>query len=376
MEDRDTPIDDVPLVSKQVVRGADRLTAVPREVARQLEMLEAVARRTGNAVIVTDPRGRIEWVNEGFRRLTGYEASDALGHRPAELLQGPDTSVEVRRQMGAAISAGRPFDVVVLNYKKTGEQYWVHIEAEPTRDATGSLNGYIALETDVTERRIAEGREDLAKRISDGLLQATCVEEACRIITTELVGTLDVRTAQAWTVEPGSPTLRYVTGARADEAGQGWLDVSSSREFRRGTEWVVGVGAPGVAWGTGLPCVKVDFWEQDNNGQYSRRAEAARLGGIRTVLAAPVKGPDGVVAVLEVGGSHRYPGHDRLPALLEYVARQLAAFLARHESRTAFEALFQSSPDALLVLDDQGVVTAANRRAEEMFQEVNGRSIM
>ncbi|MFZ9886974.1 MAG: sensor histidine kinase, partial [Myxococcota bacterium] len=43
---------------------------------------------------------------------------------------------------------------------------------------------------------------------------------------------------------------------------------------------------------------------------------------------------------------------------------------------TAFVALFQSCPDALLVLDDVGVVTAANRRAEEMFQEVNGRSIM
>jgi len=54
----------------------------PGDAARQLELLTAIASRTANGVIVTDRGGRIEWVNDGFTRLTGYEASEAGAARP------------------------------------------------------------------------------------------------------------------------------------------------------------------------------------------------------------------------------------------------------------------------------------------------------
>jgi two-component sensor histidine kinase len=132
------------------------------------------------------------------------------------------------------------------------------------------------------------------------------------------------------------------------------------------------VGAPGVAWGTGAPCRKTDFWEMDANGQYSRRATAARHAGIRTVCAVPVHGPSGVVAVIEIGGSHRYPGYDRLPDLLEEVGQSFGSFVARFRSQRAFQALFHHSPDALLVVDESGVVRSSSARAEAVFGGVVG----
>jgi PAS domain S-box-containing protein len=356
-------------------RGA----ASSQGVDRQLEMLRAVARRTGNAVIVTDTSGRIEWVNEGFSRLTGFLPEEAVGQRPGELLQGPDTDPGVRAHMAASIARREPFEAVVLNYGKGGQQYWVRIEAEPLRDADGAVTGYIAIETDVTEQRINERWEQLTRRIGERLYGCASVQKAARTVVEALVDLRDIRAACAWTVERGRPTLRFQAGAIAGPECADWLDVTSTRSFARGTEWIVGVGAPGVAWGTGAPCKKTDFWERDAHGNYSRRAEASRRAGIRTICAVPVLGPDGVLAVLEFGGSHNFPGHERLPGLLELVAQQFGAFISQVRSQRAFEALFRHSPDALLVVDAAGAVTDANARAEALFgglsRAVKGASV-
>ncbi len=338
-------------------------------------LLAAIARRTGNAVIVTDRDGRIVWVNEGFVRLTGYDAEEIVGRSPASLLQGEDTAIEARAEMAKCIAEGGPFDVVVLNYTRDKTQYWVRIQAEPTLDETGAVTGYIALETDVTEARIAESRERLITRIGDALLFCDDVQQAARAVVDELVALPDVRAAQTWAVEPGVTELRYLAGAHADEVARQWVAVGATTTFARGDAWVVGVGAPGMAWGTARPCVRTDFWQRDRNGLYSRRSEAARVARIRTVCAVPVLGPEGVLAVIEIGGSHRYPGHERLPSLVEHVARQFGAFMLRHQSRRAFETLFRRSPDALLVTDRRGAVLRANARALELFGAVIGAEL-
>ncbi len=358
------------------MKSADAASGpTPQDVARQLELLAAVARRTGNAVIVTDSQQRIEWVNDGFVRLTGYSSDEVVGRFPSEVLQGPDSDPVARAHMAAAIRAQQPFDAEILNYGKDGHQYWVRIEAEPTRDAAGSVTGYIAVETDITERRITASRERLTRGIGEQLLSCESIEGAARIVVDGLVRTYDIRAASVWTVQPGRPVLRFVAGAVSSPDYTDWLEATSTRTFARGTDWVVGVGAPGVAWGTAAPCRKTDFWEQDQHGQYSRRAQAARKAGIRTVCAVPVLGPDGVLAVIEFGGSHAYPGHERLPALLEQVAQQFGAFVAQHQSRRAFEVLFQHSPDALLVVDASGLITAANTRANTLFGPVAGLNL-
>jgi PAS domain S-box-containing protein len=347
----------------------------PGDPGRQLELLTAIASRTGNGVIVTDRAGRIEWVNAGFTRLTGYDSAEVVGRRPGALLQGPDTAQETIATMGRAIAAGEPFDVVVLNYAKGGRQYWVRIEAQPTLDAAGRVTGYIAVETDVSEVRIAAGREEITQRVGDGLLGCESIEAAADVVVRALTTGLDVRAAQVWMVEPAQAVLRYVAGGSADDDGRDWLAAGAAQQFRRGDDWVVGVGAPGMAWGTARPCVKSDFWVRDGNGQFSRRAAAGQRARIRTVCAVPVLGPADVIGVIEVGGSHNYPGHERLPSLVEQVARQLAAFILQHRSRRAFEALFRQSPDALLLVDDDGRVARANARALELFGDVRDRPL-
>ena len=70
---------------KRLLKGTDDLN---------LETLALVASKTDNAVIITDREGKIEWVNDGFERISGYTLEEASGRKPGHLLQGPDTDPE------------------------------------------------------------------------------------------------------------------------------------------------------------------------------------------------------------------------------------------------------------------------------------------
>ena len=68
-----------------------------------------VASRTDNAVIITDPEGKTEWVNAGFTRITGFTLDDIQGIKPGILLQGEETDPVVVKRISAAVSRGDRF---------------------------------------------------------------------------------------------------------------------------------------------------------------------------------------------------------------------------------------------------------------------------
>lgn len=117
--------------------------------------LALVASRTNNAVVITDPHVRIEWVNAGFTRLTGYTLDEVRGRNPGHFLQGPDTDRDVVRRIAESVRGKLEFHAELVNYAKDGRKYWVEIEGQPVLDERGTVTQYIAIETDITERKAA-----------------------------------------------------------------------------------------------------------------------------------------------------------------------------------------------------------------------------
>ncbi len=146
-------------------------TAMDVTEAKRLEqehrVLAEVARRTSNAVVLTNAAGRIEWVNEGFTRTTGYSLDEVKGRKPGEVLQGPDTNPETISRIGAKLRRGEGFHELLLNYDRQGHPYWLDIEVQPIHDESGRLTHFMAIELDVTERLEREKR----LRDSEQLLQ-------------------------------------------------------------------------------------------------------------------------------------------------------------------------------------------------------------
>jgi PAS domain S-box-containing protein len=116
--------------------------------------LAMVANTTTNMIVIADGEGRIEWVNPAFTRITGYILEEVKGKKPGHFLRGPQSDNRVSKMMGDRLKAGEGFkDVEIINYSKEGKPYWLSIEVQPIRDEKGKVTQFIAIESDITDRK-------------------------------------------------------------------------------------------------------------------------------------------------------------------------------------------------------------------------------
>ena len=138
----------------------------------ELKRLALVAQKTQNSVIITNPDGKIQWVNDGFTRMTGYEFDEVVGKKPGKFLQGEKTNVETVLAIREAIKEHRPFDGELYNYRKNGSGYWLSLSIMPINNGAGELKGFIAIEMDISERKLMDERlrranDELEQRIDE-----------------------------------------------------------------------------------------------------------------------------------------------------------------------------------------------------------------
>ncbi|QHE75074.1 response regulator [Hydrogenophaga sp. PBL-H3] len=140
-------------MSTQSVRARLRAEALARSMTINLERLAVVARRTSNAVVITDTTRRITWVNDGFERITGYSMGEVVGRRPGEFVQFEGTDVLQLARIRDTLNAELPFHGELLNRSKSGREYWIELEIQPLKSESGEFMGFMAIQNDVTERR-------------------------------------------------------------------------------------------------------------------------------------------------------------------------------------------------------------------------------
>jgi PAS domain S-box-containing protein len=118
-----------------------------------LDVLARVARETTNAVILTDTHGLIEWVNEGFTRITGYTLHETVGQKPGSFLQCPETDPQTVVNIREALAQRQPCQAEILNRAKDGRMYWLELNIQPLFDVNAQHTGFMAIQSEVTERR-------------------------------------------------------------------------------------------------------------------------------------------------------------------------------------------------------------------------------
>lgn len=135
----------------------------------KLKELALVASKTTDMIMISDEEGTITWVNEAFERRSEYTLEEAVGKKPSELVQGPETDVETRRRLRESLDARRSVSEVILNYSKSGKKYWIDLNINPVTDEYGRCTHFIAVMRDISVFK--EAHEEL--RSTKELLEQT-----------------------------------------------------------------------------------------------------------------------------------------------------------------------------------------------------------
>ncbi|WP_254763013.1 PAS domain S-box protein [Natrinema marinum] len=149
------------------VQGVGRDVTARRERERELRIKTRAMDEARIGISISDARQPDEplvYVNDGFERVTGYDAADALG-RNCRFLQGEATDPETVATLRERIDADEPVSVEILNYRADGTPFWNQVRVSPVGNDDGSVTHYLGFQTDITERKRTEQLVRLLNRV-------------------------------------------------------------------------------------------------------------------------------------------------------------------------------------------------------------------
>jgi two-component system, sensor histidine kinase and response regulator len=136
-------------------------------------------RVSGFGVTISDTQRRLVWVNDSFTRMTGYTNAEVAGRKTSALLYSERTDSDVVRRSREAFDnlCGVRFESLVRS--KNGREWWLDTDAQPLVDKNGVHQGWVCIQTDVTDAvhkreamRLAQEQLHVAKEAAEAANRA------------------------------------------------------------------------------------------------------------------------------------------------------------------------------------------------------------
>ena len=154
----------------KVVRIAGIAEDITQRVANEqkIRMLSQVASETVNGVLIQDKDGKIEWMNDAFYEITGYQGESVIGKEPWSFLSGPDTDQNLIKLTYESMKRKKAFQSENQLYRPDGTKVWFSVNFTPILDASGEVSRIVSIGMDLTHIKELELKQKLSLKELEG----------------------------------------------------------------------------------------------------------------------------------------------------------------------------------------------------------------
>ncbi|QYK40106.1 MAG: PAS domain S-box protein [Paracoccaceae bacterium] len=230
--------------------GEDSFAVYVRDVTRdrqqteKLRLMEAAVSHLSDAVTISElsdapggPVARIVHVNAAFERRTGFDRAEVIGKTSA-IRHGPETDTALARAMQAAVSLGRAARGELVVYSRNGQPTWIETELTPILGADGTPTHCVAVDRDISSRKLAEE----VLRVSEQRFRL--VAEA----TNEAIIDLDATTDRVWSNERMFQLFGYRAGDLAATESSWFARIHPDDRHRVRSSFEAAVASDTSSW--------------------------------------------------------------------------------------------------------------------------------
>lgn len=124
-----------------------------RKIAEdKIKVLSRSVEQSPAAVMITDHKGLIEYVNPKFSELTGYQPDEVIGKNP-KILKSSNMTSEEGKKLWDTITRGNIWRGEFYNRKKNGDMYWEDTSISPIINENGVITHYVSVSEDTNEKK-------------------------------------------------------------------------------------------------------------------------------------------------------------------------------------------------------------------------------